>query len=87
VSVSVPIPSVCVPITRPVLRERALPACCEVRGRGAGASRVGVAGVGLAVVGNQAVWRYSLMSPLHVACRRIGWPGRYSTASAVFGAR
>ena len=38
--------------------------------------------VGLAVVvGVQAAWRYSLMSPLQVGCRRIGWPGRYSTTS------
>jgi hypothetical protein len=31
---------------------------------------------GLAVVGVvQAAWRYSLMSPLQVGCRRVGWPG------------
>jgi hypothetical protein len=37
--------------------------------------------------GVQAVWRYSLMRPLLVECRRIGRPGRYSATSAPFGAR
>lgn len=35
----------------------------------------------------QAAWRYSLMSPLQVECRRSGWPGRYATTSRVLGAR
>ena len=46
-------------------------------GGGAGASKPDVARVGLAVVGVvQAAWRYWLMSPSQVGCRRIGWPGR-----------
>ena len=62
---------------------------CSFRCAGAGCGRVEVdfAGVRLAVVVVQAAWRYSLMSPLQVVCRRIGWPVRYSTTSFLFGAR
>ena len=35
----------------------------------------------------QAAWRYSLMSPAQVACRWIGWPGRYATTAVLSGAR
>ena len=42
---------------------------------GSGRVEAEVLVVGLAVVGVvQAAWRYSLMSPLQVGCRRIGWP-------------
>jgi hypothetical protein len=43
---------------------------------------------GLAVVGAiQAAWRYSSMSPLHVECRRIGWPSRYAPTTLFVGVR
>jgi hypothetical protein len=77
----------CVPNTRPVLDEECWRRVVKHVVWGVGASKVVVVGVGLAVVGVQAAWRYSLMSPLQVGCCRIGWPGRYSTTSAAFGAR
>gem|GEM_PF-6970944 len=49
---------------------------------GSGRVKASVLVFGLAVVGVvQAAWRYSLMSPLQVGCRRIGWPGRYATTT------
>ena len=49
---------------------------------GSGRVEADVVRVGLAVVVVvQAAWRYWLMSPLQVECRRIGRPGRYSTTS------
>ena len=41
----------------------------------------------LPLSGVQAAWRYSLMSPPQVGCRRIGWPGRLSSRLDCLSAR
>jgi hypothetical protein len=76
-----------VPETHPDTRSVASAARPEVCD---GGRRVeaGVAALGRPLRGVvQAAWRYSLMSPPQVGCRRIGWPERHSTTLASFGAR
>jgi len=50
-------------------------------GGGVGAPKLTLPVLGWPLSVGQAVWRYSLMSPLQVWCRRIGRPGRCATTS------